>query len=111
MLEPLAVYLGYAGATLTTCSFVPQLLRVWRSRSAHDISTGMYVMFIVGLLLWIIYGVWISSWPIVIANSVTALLALSILVLKAHFGRLGALRASAGERPSPKARPAKTQGY
>lgn len=111
MLAPLAVYLGYAGATLTTCSFVPQLLRVWRSRSAHDISTGMYVMFIVGLLLWIIYGFWISAWPIVIANSVTALLALSILVLKARFGRSGAPHAPTGERPLPKARPAKTQGY
>lgn len=110
MLAPLAVYLGYAGATLTTCSFVPQLLRVWRSRSAHDISTGMYVMFIVGLLLWIIYGVGISAWPIVIANSVTALLALSILVLKAHFGSTGALHASAGERPSSRAHPAKTRG-
>lgn len=98
MPAPLAVYLGYAGATLTTCSFVPQLLRVWRSRSAHDISTGMYVMFIAGLLLWIIYGFRISAWPIVIANSVTALLALSILVLKAHFGHPESLHASAGVR-------------
>ena len=85
MPAPLAVYLGYAGATLTTCSFVPQLLRVWRSQSAHDISTGMYAMFITGLLLWIIYGLWISAWPIVIANSITALLAASILALKARF--------------------------
>ena len=86
---PPAVYMGFAGAALTTASFVPQLLRVWRSRSAHDISAGMYAMFITGLLLWIIYGVWISAWPIVIANSVTALLAGSILALKAHFGRVG----------------------
>jgi MtN3 and saliva related transmembrane protein len=90
MSAPLAVYLGYAGATLTTSAFVPQLLRVWRSQSAHDICAGMYAMFIAGLLLWIAYGVWISAWPIVIANSVTALLAASILALKAHFERVRA---------------------
>lgn len=109
MPAPLAVYL-VAGATLTTCSFVPQLLRLWRSRSAHDFPRGMYAMFIAGLLLWTIYGVCISAWPIVIANSVTALLAMSILALKAHFERPGALHSSAGERSSSKARPAETQG-
>jgi MtN3 and saliva related transmembrane protein len=87
MHDALAVCVGFAGATLTTASFIPQLLRVWRSQSAHDISAAMYTLFIGGLLLWIIYGVWIASWPIVIANGVTALLAVFILVMKLRFAR------------------------
>lgn len=90
----LGIYLGFAGASLTTAAFVPQLLRVWRTRSAHDISAAMYAMFITGLLLWIVYGLWISAWPIVIANSVTALQALAILGMKLRFQRVESSRRS-----------------
>jgi MtN3 and saliva related transmembrane protein len=88
----LSTYCGFAGASLTTVSFLPQLLRVWRSRSARDISAVMYSMFIAGLLLWIIYGISISAWPIVIANTATALQAVAILALKAYFDRAAAPR-------------------
>jgi MtN3 and saliva related transmembrane protein len=101
MAGSILIYAGYAGASLTTASFVPQLVRVWRSRSAQDISAAMYTMFITGLLLWIVYGVAISAWPIVVANTVTAIQALAILGMKVRFGRPRPTYGSERQAPSP----------
>ena len=87
-------WLGYAGAAFTTAAFVPQVLRVWRTRSASDISGTMYGMFIVGLLLWIGYGLALRAWPIVVANTITALLAAAVLLMKWRFAAAPALAAS-----------------
>ena len=76
---------GFVGASLTTISFIPQVVRVWRRRSAEDISTGMYVMFILGLLAWLGYGLMIGSWPILIANTITVGLASAVLGMKLAF--------------------------
>ena len=78
---------GFAAAILTTCAFVPQVMMVWRQRGAPGISTGMYTMFIVGIALWLVYGLALRSWPMVIANGITLLLAVSILVMKLYFER------------------------
>ena len=80
-------YLGFTAAACTTCSFIPQVLLVWRRRSAAGISTGMYLIFCFGVLLWLCYGLMIGAWPIIIANGVTLLLASSVLVMKWRFGR------------------------
>ena len=79
--------LGYAAALCTTLSFVPQAIRVYRTRSAADISATMYTLFIAGLVLWIGYGLALRAWPIVIANTVTVLLAGWILAMKASLAR------------------------
>lgn len=83
----LAEALGFLGAGCTTVSFVPQVLKVWRSRCAHDISAGMYVLFIVGLVFWLAYGLMILSWPILVANTLTIVLAAAVLGMKWHFDR------------------------
>lgn len=72
---------GLAGL-LTTIAFIPQVIKTWRSGSAQDISLFMFILFSTGVLLWLIYGIAIDSTPVVAANSVTLMLALSILVLK-----------------------------
>lgn len=77
--------LGLAAGTLTTCAFIPQVLRTWRTRSARDISLVMFLLFSLGVLLWIIYGVAIASTPVIVANGVTLVLALAILVMKLYF--------------------------
>lgn len=77
--------LGYAAASCTTLSFLPQAWRVWRSRSGEDISSVMYAVFLIGVGLWTVYGWLLGAWPIVIANCVTALLAGSVLWMKHHF--------------------------
>ena len=77
---------GFAAAVLTTVAFVPQILKIWRARSANDISLGMYSMFTLGVALWLAYGVLIDSWPIILANCITLLLAGGVLAMKVKFG-------------------------
>lgn len=78
--------IGYVAATLTTIAFVPQVLHIWRLRSAHGISLGMYAIFTSGVALWLAYGLLLGAWPLILANAITLALALSILVLKLRFG-------------------------
>jgi MtN3 and saliva related transmembrane protein len=79
--------IGFAAATMTTVSFVPQVLRIVRTRSAHDISWWMFGIFSVGVALWLGYGLILDALPVVLANAVTLVLAVTILVLKWRYGR------------------------
>ena len=79
-------WIGSIAAALTTVAFVPQVWKVWRTRHAHDISLGMYSLFTCGVAMWLVYGVLLGSWPIVIANSTTLLLAGAVLLMKLRFG-------------------------
>jgi len=78
--------LGLAAGTLTTAAFVPQLVKAWRSKSTGDLSWGMLVTFSTGVLLWLIYGVWIDSLPVILANAITLLLQAGIVFLKIRYG-------------------------
>lgn len=78
--------IGYVAAFCTTAAFVPQVLQVWKTRSARDISLGMYVVFVTGIAFWLLYGLFIGAWPIIIANLVTFILAGGVLVMKLRFG-------------------------
>lgn len=80
-------WMGYLAGVLTTLAFLPQLYKTWQSKSAHDISYGMYALFSLGLVLWTVYGISKNAIPIVIANIITLLLALAILVLKFIYER------------------------
>ena len=77
---------GYGAAFLTTVSFVPQTWLTLRSRNVSGISVGMYSLFTTGVALWLIYGVIQRSWPLVGANAVTFLLALTVLVMRLRYG-------------------------
>lgn len=77
---------GAAAATLTTVSFVPQAWLTWRTRDVSGISVGMYSAFALGVALWLLYGVLIGSWPIIVANVITLTLALAILVMRLRYG-------------------------
>ena len=79
--------LGYAAATLTTASFVPQAWLTFRTRDVSGISLAMYSVFTLGIALWLAYGLFIEAWPVVIANVVTFALAAAILVMKLSMGR------------------------
>ena len=81
-----ADWIGSAAATLTTTAFVPQAWKVWRTKHTADISLGMYTLFTLGVALWLSYGILLASRPIIIANSVTLLLAGAVLVMKLKFG-------------------------
>ena len=79
-------YIGSLAATLTTIAFIPQAWQVWRTRHTHDISLGMYIAFTSGVAFWLIYGIMLGSWPIIIANGITLVLAGAVLMMKIRFG-------------------------
>lgn len=81
-----AEWLGYAAATLTTFSFVPQATQIIRTRDARSISLPMYLVFTIGVAFWLGYGWVLGSWPMIAANTVTFILAATILGLKLRYG-------------------------
>lgn len=79
--------IGFVAAFLTTASFVPQAWLTFRTRDVSGISLGMYSAFTLGVVLWLLYGLSLRAWPVVVANAITLALALAILVMKLRFGR------------------------
>lgn len=82
-------WIGTAAAVLTTLSFVPQAWHTFRTRDVSGISLGMYSAFTLGVLLWLVYGVMLGAWPVIVANFITLALAACILVMKLVLGRAG----------------------
>ncbi|MCX7152040.1 MAG: SemiSWEET transporter [Proteobacteria bacterium] len=78
--------LGLAAGLLTTMAFLPQVWQVWKSRSARDISLPMYLIFTLGVALWLVYGLMTAAVPIIVANAVTLLFAGAVLIMKLRFG-------------------------
>lgn len=81
----LSDWIGTVAACLTTASFVPQAWHTFRTRDVSGISLGMYSLFTVGVALWLVYGILLMAWPIIIANTITTSLALMILVMKLRY--------------------------
>jgi MtN3 and saliva related transmembrane protein len=77
--------LGLVAAVCTTVSFVPQLVQTWRTKKAGDVAWGMLITFIAGVVLWLVYGILIHSLPIIVANTATLSLTLTILGLKIYY--------------------------
>ncbi len=77
--------IGLVAATFTTLSFVPQVLRIWRTRHASDISLPAFGVFATGVLLWLVYGVLQRDLPVILANSITFVLVLGVLALAFRF--------------------------
>ena len=73
--------IGFVAALLTTSAFVPQVVKVWKSKSSKGVSVSMYLVLLLGVFLWGVYGYLIDSMSIMIANTVTGLLQLMILIL------------------------------
>lgn len=73
---------GYCAAFLTTVAFLPQAIWSWKTRDLSGISLGMYSLFTAGVGLWLVYGLVLEKWPLILANAMTFALALSILMLK-----------------------------
>ena len=78
--------IGYVAATLTTIAFVPQAWKTWKTKSAAGVSLRMYAIFTLGVALWLAYGLMIGAWPVIVANVITLVLALFILVMRLKFG-------------------------
>lgn len=82
---PTTELIGYFAASLTTASFVPQTWHTFKTRDVSGISLGMYSLFTAGIALWLVYGLLISAWPIVLANVITLMMAAAILGMKLRY--------------------------
>jgi MtN3 and saliva related transmembrane protein len=82
MTNEISNLIGYPAAFLTTVAFVPQAWKSWRTRDLSGISLPMYALFTAGVALWLVYGALIGSMPVIVANSMTLLLAALVLRLK-----------------------------
>lgn len=80
-------YLGYIAATLTTTSFVPQVIKIYKEKSAKDLSLKTFYVFSIGILFWLAYGIALVSWPMIVSNVVTVTLSITILVLKHKYDK------------------------
>lgn len=77
--------IGLTAGFCTTIAFLPQAVKTWKTKSAKDISLGMYSVFCTGILLWLAYGIMINDIPIILTNIVSMILASSILYFKLSF--------------------------
>ena len=82
MIDPLFEIVGLSAAFLTTSAFIPQVHKIYKEKNADGISLTMYIILFIGVILWFVYGILIGSLSIIIANGVTALLQLSIIIFK-----------------------------
>jgi MtN3 and saliva related transmembrane protein len=97
MQSTLLEVLGFAAGACTTLAFLPQITKVWRTKQVNDISLGMYSIFVLGVALWLSYGLLRGALPIVVANAVTLALSGSVLVMKLRYDH----RAAREERSHP----------
>lgn len=79
--------LGFVAAILTTGSFVPQAWHTFKTKDVSGISLAMYSAFTLGITLWLVYGLLLRAWPIVVANVITLVLAVAILWMKLTYGK------------------------
>lgn len=79
------LYTGYIGGICTTLAFLPHVIKTWNSHSAHDLSWGLLLLLLVGVFLWMIYGIVNEDVPVTIANGVTSILILAIAGMKWWF--------------------------
>lgn len=75
-------WVGFTAAFLTTVSFVPQAYKTWKTRDTSGISLSMYSLFVLGIVAWLLYGVLLHSWPMILANSITLVLSGGIWGMK-----------------------------
>tara|TARA_Y100000590_G_scaffold171113_1_gene195742 strand:- start:1202 stop:1459 length:258 start_codon:yes stop_codon:yes gene_type:complete len=84
-MENLIIYIGFFAGFCTTIAFIPQAIKAWKTKSTKDISLLMFLIFITGVFFWLVYGILIHEMPLIVANAITLILALSILVAKIKY--------------------------
>lgn len=77
--------IGLIAGIITTGAFVPQVYKTWKTKTAKDISLVMYLAMFTGIILWLVYGIYLKSYPMILANSITATLNLIMIVFKLRY--------------------------
>lgn len=84
-MDRIFIVIGFAAGCLTTFAFLPQLLHTFKTKSVADLHVGTLVTFDIGLFLWLIYGIYLHSWPMILANTVTLCFQIPLLVMKLRY--------------------------
>jgi len=77
--------IGFIAGTLTTVAYIPQVVRSWKLKETKDLSLAMLVLYAAGVTLWIVYGAWTNSLPVIAANGVSIFLILILLGIKLRY--------------------------
>lgn len=77
--------IGFVAGAMTTISFLPQAIKIHKTHHTHDLSLPMYIVLLIGVSLWLFYGVMVKSHPIIIANAVTMIIGSYILAMKIRY--------------------------
>lgn len=78
--------IGFVAGASTALAFLPQVIKIWETKHTKDLSLGLFLLFLIGIMLWLVYGVMVKSLPIIMANLVTFILVFIILVFKMKYG-------------------------
>ncbi|HDI02539.1 MAG TPA: hypothetical protein ENF95_00210 [Candidatus Aenigmarchaeota archaeon] len=81
----LEIVIGLMEGAITTASFLPQVIKIWKTKSTRDLSLGMFIFISLGMGLWIVYGLLINSLPVIVANLVSLALCLTIIAFKIKY--------------------------
>ena len=81
----LEIVIGLIAGAITTASFLPQVIKIWKTKSTRDLSLGMFIFISLGMGLWIVYGLLINSLPVNVANLVSLALCLTIIAFKIKY--------------------------
>lgn len=76
----MAEFFGFLAAFLTTLAFIPQVIKVYKTNKTEDLSSSTFLMFTIGIFCWLMYGILLNSYPMILANSITVVLAFYILI-------------------------------
>jgi MtN3 and saliva related transmembrane protein len=85
-LDQVGPYIGYVAGGLTVVSYLPQVVRAWRTKQTHDLSLGTFVMLVVAGALWLAYGIVRTDWPVIATNTGLVVLNVALLVAKLKHG-------------------------
>jgi MtN3 and saliva related transmembrane protein len=80
-------FIGYVAGTLTTFCFLPQLVHTFKTKSVGDLHVASLILFDFGLAFWLLYGIHLHSWPMILANAITLGFQIPLLMLKFRYGR------------------------
>jgi MtN3 and saliva related transmembrane protein len=87
-------FMGHVGAFLTSVTFIPQVYKVWKSRSANDLSMSMMLIVVTSTIVWLVYAIALVLWPVILANGIVLFLSLMLIYFKLTFKKVDAKKTS-----------------
>ena len=81
--------LGYTAGAITTLTFLPQVIKTWKNKSAKDVSLNMFIIAVINEIMWVVYGALLDNWVIILTNAIILVMSTTMIFLKLKYGRSG----------------------